>query len=746
MGCIKLLWLISLILYSDFIYCQTTPSKSADLRLERLNTLADIWGDMAVHHPKLVGQEKLWDSVLTSAIPRVEKAKTTQDLILVLNASLFSCLNDPFSYASISDQDVDTTSVHIKSQMFSVSKLEKEVGYISVPTPADYGTDFNKILYESIQSLGTIDRLIIDLRTVSKSEYPPNLLSFWIDKEMDINPTVTPVYWYYHTQGQYWLTKGNHPLKPWSFYRDFLKKMYPESKTGEWRTVSVPTVFIVNHNSYPPIAGALDALQRQDNVAVVFDKTGPRKGAKVLYTEKICVNINSDMLIAHDGALGLNPDTIMQNVPLAGLLKLSDFLLKHKMDSKNRRTPFTFKVNEDYKPPSLPSLTREQKIMGLMKIWVNIKKFYAYPENMTIDWEHMLYDWIPKVERTSSSMQYYTALHEITSKVNDNHIWFWHPTLPLLPDAPSLSRTIPVLLLKVQDKVIVAQIDSSAGSKFPLAIGDEILAIDGQSTTETEAFWRKRISAAQESGFIRNVWEYAFAIRGTKDSIVTLLVQNKNGKKQVRVEKTAEVQRVTTNHPFGRKLVEILPGNIGYIRLYHIPNLAILDSAFRRLKDTRGLIFDLRGGNAPYNYQFPADMRTVLIDRLVKDPFERKGTRYIYQLSDDGLPVSATGGMSSYFFPDKSSNKVFYDNPIVVITSSRQQSYGEGIFQILQAAKRVSFVGSATVGTNGGMATIKLPDGGGLTFTQVYLSQQDGKPFHGVGILPDVKIEATIQG
>ena len=106
---------------------------------------------------------------------------------------------------------------------------------------------------------------------------------------------------------------------------------------------------------------------------------------------------------------------------------------------------------------------------------------------MTVDWEHVLYDWIPKIESTTSSMDYYTALHEITSKINDNHIWFWHPTLPLLPDAPSLSGTIPVLLLKVQDKVIVAQIDSSAGPKFPLAIGDEILAIDGQNTAEMEA-------------------------------------------------------------------------------------------------------------------------------------------------------------------------------------------------------------------------------------------------------------------
>ena len=28
----------------------------------------------------------------------------------------------------------------------------------------------------------------------------------------------------------------------------------------------------------------------------------------------------------------------------------------------------------------------------------------------------------------------------------------------------------------------------------------------------------------------------------------------------------------------------------------------------------------------------------------------------------------------------------------------------------------------------------------------VYVSQQDGKPFHGIGIVPDVKVEPTVQG
>jgi C-terminal processing protease CtpA/Prc len=719
-------------------HSQIRSYNKSDLRIQRLNTLAEIWWNLALHHSKLVGKEKEWDSVLTQAIPQVEKTKSPGDFASVLNTYIFSYLNDPFSYASVFGQRPDSSLFHIDQHSFYSIKLATGIAYLSIPAPADYNGNLLQGIYESFQKFGTIDRLVIDLRTDSKNEYNNGFLSLWADRDIPVSPTVTPVYWYYHVGGQYWLTKGNSPLEP-------IKQASNNLPVG-FQAIRVPTVFIVNNNSYPPIAAALDALQKQPNVAVLFDNTGPQTRGNLFYTENLSVSVNSDMLLAYDGGLGASPDTTLKNIPLTELASLSGLLLSRHQTHKSVRSPFTYAVHDDYRPPSLPSLTREQKILGLMKIWVAVKYFYAYPEHLSADWNNLLFDWIPAVERTKNSSDYYRVLQEVTSKIHDNHVWFEHPSLALLPDAPMLSKTIPALLLKVQGKVIVAQIDSTAtGPNFPLSVGDEIVAVDGKTIAETEAFWRKSVAAAQESGFIRNVWEYAFAVRGSKDSMVSLTVIGKNGKKNVRLKKSDDVQQATTIHPFGRKLIELLPGNIGYIRLYHIPTLAVLDSAFTRFKDTRGLILDLRGCNAPYNYKFNADMRKVLVDRLVKDPFERSSFRIFYHFTDDNLPVNAAGDQIVFYFPD-SSGKPFYDKPVVIITSSRQQSYGEGVLQILQAAKRVTFVGSPTVGTNGGMEPIKLPDGGMVTFTMMYTYQPQKTPFHGVGIIPDVRIEPTING
>ena len=519
--------------------------------------------------------------------------------------------------------------------------------------------------------------------------------------------------------------------------------MFPDSKTEEWESIRIPTVFIVNLTSYSFLDASLDVLQRQNNIAVVLDNSSPSPG-DLIYTEKIRTRINGEMLLSTDGALGGNPDAILKNIPMKDLVNISETVLKNKSLDKKNRTAFNMNEFGVSRPEvNSSSLTREQKIMGLMKIWVNVNNFYAYPENITMDWKNMLQDWIPEVEKTGNLEDYYSVLMEATVKLNDNHIRFRSPSLPISQwfwSTETPPKTIPAWFAKVQDKVIVMQVDSAALPQWQLNIGDELLAIDGKTISEIEAYWRKRISAAQESGFLRNVWEYAFAIRGTKDSIVTILVQGKYGKKEIQLKKTENTQRIISIHPFGRKLVEKLPGNIGYIQLYRTSS-AEFDSALHYLKDTKGLIFDLRVSAS----ESGGAGRTDFVNHLIKEPFKFRGPKKTYHFSDGG-PVRARGDVFWNYFPDPGENIIRYFKPIVVIINSRQQSSGEGAMQVLQTAKRVSFVGSSTVGTNGGNNSIRLPDGGRFSFTMQQRLTPDGLPFHGIGIVPDVKIKPTIQG
>src|SRR5688572_2702972 len=273
MRCSKFLWLITYIILSTFSYSQPSTKNKSDLCLQRLNTLADIWGNLAIHHPKLVGQEGAWDSVLTAAIPQIEKAKATEDFVRALNNSLFSYINDFSSYASILNQAIDTTAIHIYADTVSVIKLSNKVGYIAVPGSSNYDIGLLKKIYQAVTQLKPISRLIIDLRSNKKNTYSSDWLTLWSEKEFIPGATITPVYNYYSTYGQYWLTKGSYPVKPVLGNKGWLKRIYPDDNTEDWKSIQIPTVFVVNYNSYPMVAGVLDALQKQNNIAVLFDKT-----------------------------------------------------------------------------------------------------------------------------------------------------------------------------------------------------------------------------------------------------------------------------------------------------------------------------------------------------------------------------------------------------------------------------------------------------------------------------------------
>ena len=59
------------------------PEDAARVRALRLEMLADIWGKVYLFHPRVVTSQVDWARVLVEAIPRVEKAANTDELVAV---------------------------------------------------------------------------------------------------------------------------------------------------------------------------------------------------------------------------------------------------------------------------------------------------------------------------------------------------------------------------------------------------------------------------------------------------------------------------------------------------------------------------------------------------------------------------------------------------------------------------------------------------------------------------------------
>lgn len=148
-----------------------------------------------------------------------------------------------------------------------------------------------------------------------------------------------------------------------------------------------------------------------------------------------------------------------------------------------------------------------------------------------------------------------------------------------------------------------------------------------------------------------------------------------------------------------------------------------------------GVILDLRGGIQPGIVSALAD--------LVYD----ESIPYLQA----SIPVRAT--------PDPGTVEVLtilprlslvtprmFGKPVVLLADVAATSFGETIAMFLQASGRVVFVGETTSGTNGDVTAVKLPLGLSAVFSGMEVKHVDGRPFQGIGIIPDVIVHPTIQG
>ncbi len=91
-------------------------------------------------------------------------------------------------------------------------------------------------------------------------------------------------------------------------------------------------------------------------------------------------------------------------------------------------------------------------------------------------------------------------------------------------------------------------------------------------------------------------------------------------------------------------------------------------------------------------------------------------------------------------------NAPFLGAPKAFITDGRAISYAESCLGIIEHYKLGEIVGQPTAGTNGNVNPFSLIGGYWVSWTGMKVLKHDGSQHHGVGILPTVPVERTIEG
>jgi hypothetical protein len=178
----------------------------------------------------------------------------------------------------------------------------------------------------------------------------------------------------------------------------------------------------------------------------------------------------------------------------------------------------------------------------------------------------------------------------------------------------------------------------------------------------------------------------------------------------------------------------MLPGNIGYADLDRLEG-SMVDSMFSMFRNTRAIIFDMRG----YPHGTAWTIAPRLTDRLnVGAALFARPT----PMGPDTIEVTTTTFVQT--LPTVLGPR--YKSRTVMLIDERTQSQAEHTGLFFKAANRTVFVGSPSAGANGDVTTFVIPGRMKLMFSGQAVRHVDGRQLQRVGLAPDVLVQPTLRG
>jgi len=157
---------------------------------------------------------------------------------------------------------------------------------------------------------------------------------------------------------------------------------------------------------------------------------------------------------------------------------------------------------------------------------------------------------------------------------------------------------------------------------------------------------------------------------------------------------------------------------------------------FDALKDTKAIIFDMRG--------YPRGTAWSIAPRINTKNAKVGATFRRSEISQFSSEMATSGFYFDQMIPV--SDKPKYTHPTVMLIDDRAISQSEHSGLFYEAANGTKFIGSNSAGANGDVTNFLLPGGIQFSFTGHDVRHADGRQLQRIGLVPDVKVEPTIHG
>jgi hypothetical protein len=293
--------------------------------------------------------------------------------------------------------------------------------------------------------------------------------------------------------------------------------------------------------------------------------------------------------------------------------------------------------------------------------------------------------------------------------------------------------------------------------------------------------WHRTVRGLYELNALRA--ELGLEVR---DEVAVLLHSEDGAREKILTLPLGE--RIRTYRPGAAGKSRILDGGIGYLPIPEMASDAAfldgLDDALARLRDTRGLVIDVRGNGGgsqdalrrimPYLLDADAPMKIVnvaayrvpvALSRPCREGYLNLDRRSLHPLSASLWSASQREQIEAFlaqFKPEwalpagrfsdwhvmaisaATNPKAYpYRPPVVVLQDAACFSATDNFLGALQGLPRVTLLGTASGGGSGRMTNLTLPRTGiSLSLCQMASFRANGHLYDGRGVAPDIVREA----
>ncbi|MHC4655533.1 MAG: S41 family peptidase, partial [Planctomycetota bacterium] len=356
-----------------------------------------------------------------------------------------------------------------------------------------------------------------------------------------------------------------------------------------------------------------------------------------------------------------------------------------------------------------------------------------------IDWQEVKARYRPKIEMVRTTKEFYSLINQFVRELADCHSWLCN-----YKDVPSLEWFSPQMSTRlIEGKAVVTEVvkGSQAYGKG-LRPGSVIIAVNG-STVRSRVTKMRRLMHMYSSE--RCILEEAYRriLGGEKGSKVVLKFLPQGGKSP-KIAVLARVQSKSrqSNEPNFRvnkgKFIwyGTHPSGLGYIRILSFKGRMEIadefDRALERLKDTSGLIIDVRENPGGFS-----TAQARIIGRVIT---QRTKVNIAYIKSGSGRKDFKKH--ETYFVP---MGDWQYTKPIALLMNAITGSACD-----LFACRMVSTGRAVTIGTTthgnltGRCVYIVLPCNLVVRVSNGYICDASGRIIEGNGNVPQIHFETTI--